>query len=117
MGLLWETYDLAADEGSARYRVAITLDKVDRTGPLGVVLRVLGGVGEVAGRTAKGKGRVTLTFDRQVAARPAVTDYLTLDLGNAPPGRYRLILDVTDLVSKRTTTSRREVTVLDREVP
>ena len=116
VGLLWETYGLTADkDGGARYRISITLDKVQRTGPVGIALRVMGGVKEVTGRTAKGRGRVTLSFDRQVAARPVVTDYLTLDLGSAPSGRYRMELEVTDLVSRQTTTTRREITVLEPE--
>jgi GWxTD domain-containing protein len=111
--LLWETYDLAAADGGSRYRVAITLDKVERRGASQLAARVVGGVAEVLGRSAVGnRGAVTLRYDRATPARPAVVDYVTLDLTTAAPGQYRLAVEVTDLIANRTTTQRTVLTVL-----
>jgi GWxTD domain-containing protein len=111
--LLWETYDLAAADGGSRYRVAITLEKVERRGASQLAARVVGGVAEMMGRTVTGNhGTVTLRYDRATPARPAVVDYVTLDLTTAAPGQYRVAVGVTDMISKRTTSQRTTLTVL-----
>ena len=111
IALLWETYALAAKDDAARYRVSITLEKLRREGPLGVAARVIGGAGGVVGRTASGRGKLTINYDRTVAPLPITVDYLTLELGEAPPGRYRLIVEVTDQVSKRTSRRQRAIVI------
>jgi hypothetical protein len=105
--LLWETYDLRAADGGSRYRVAIILQPQGKAGISKLAARVVGGMSDVVGRTASNEqGRVTLRYDRAEAARPTVVDYVTLDLTSAPPGRYNLTIEVTDLVAS-TRTSRR----------
>jgi GWxTD domain-containing protein len=112
VALLWETYGLAADSlGANRYRVAVTLDKVQRTGALGLAARIVGGVSDAVGRSAEGRGSVTLSFDRSVAARGAQVDYLALELGQAPPGRYVVRVEITDLVARRVARAQRVVRV------
>jgi hypothetical protein len=46
-----------------------------------------------------------------VPARPVALDYLTLDLGDTPPGRYRLTITVTDVVGGRSASRARVVTI------
>ena len=102
IALLWETYALAQRDGAARYRVSVTLEKVRREGALGMAARVISGAGEIAGRTASGRGKLSIAYDRTVAPQPVSVDYLTLEMGEAPAGRYRLTLEVTDQVANRT---------------
>ena len=109
IALLWETYALAERDGAARYRVSVTLEKLRREGALGMAARVISGAGEIAGRTASGRGKLSIAYDRTVAPLPVSVDYLTLEMGEAPAGRYRLTLEVTDQVAKRT--SRRVRTI------
>jgi len=112
LGLVWETYALAADSTrSSAYRVDIGLVRTDGTRIGRAVARVLGGTlgrGEGRGRD----DRVTVSFDRRVPARPVTLDYLTLDLGDLAPGRYRLTITVTDLVTNASTESERELAIV-----
>ncbi|HKG93118.1 MAG TPA: GWxTD domain-containing protein, partial [Gemmatimonadaceae bacterium] len=103
VGLLWETYDLGQKDASSRYKVSVTLEQMRRQGALGLAMQVMSGAGQVVGRKASGSGKVSLTYERQVPPRPAVVDYLTLDLGSAPPGRYRLTVEITDQATQKTT--------------
>ena len=45
-------------------------------------------------------------------ARPVTLDYLTLDLGDLDPGRYRLTITVTDAVRNVSTVGTRELEIL-----
>jgi hypothetical protein len=127
-GVAWETYDLAAREGQARYEVSLELLLVDidrsflprpdmtdaelATARLrNVVARVLGGLGDIVGTTAEGDARIALRYTRARGAAgatlPVTLDWLSLELGDAPRGRYELALTVRDLATgERTTTSR-----------
>ena len=117
IALLWETYGLAGDAGGSRYRVALTFERVRGAGPIGLVARVASGVSEARGRSAKGRGKVTIQFERTVPTQPVTVDYLTLDVGDASPGQYRLQVTVTDLVSKRTATTIRTVRIVSPPKP
>jgi GWxTD domain-containing protein len=112
LALVWETYALAADSlRSNAYRVDIGLERTDGSRIGRAVARVLSGTlgrGEGRGRD----DRVTVSFDRKVPARAVTLDYLTLDLGDLAPGRYRLTITVTDLVASATTSSERELTIV-----
>ena len=116
-GVLWETYDLAARGGSSRYTVELSLTvlEVDRsdekTGKTDFATRIIGGVADAIGVSARGDDRVTLKYTREHDARPVALNYLTIDLGDAPRGRYRLRIDVTDLVSSKRATTERFLTV------
>lgn len=110
-------------DGQARYEVTLelVLEEVDRSLDAGdssavarmrnVVARVLGGIGDVAGLTAEGDARIALRYTRARSAAgpvlPAALDWLSLELGDAPRGRYELMLTVRDLATgERRTTSR-----------
>jgi hypothetical protein len=75
------------------------------------VARIVGGAAGVVGASARGKERVTLSFERQVPWRPTTTDYVSLDLGAAPPGRYRVAVEVTDVVSGTRATREARLTI------
>ena len=113
VALLWETYALQAKNGGSRYRVAVTLERVRKRGAAAFAARVVGGAASAVGRNARGNGRVRLTYDRQAPAAPVAVEYLTLDLGQAPAGRYRLAVEVTDLVSVKRTVRESAITILE----
>ena len=102
LALLWETYALAADSGANRYRVSITIEQRDRPGMLARLgAAIVGGVRAAVGRSSRGDGRVTLSYERDVPAGPVTLDYLTVDAGGLEPGAYIVTVDVEDLVAKR----------------
>lgn len=113
LALLWESYGLTATDGSARYRVALTLERERGSGAGRIAARIFGGIAGAAGRNASGSDRVTLSFDRQVRAREAIVDYFALDARGVPPGRYVLIIQITDLATNRTAIRRTALTVVE----
>ena len=114
IGLLWETYALAPSEDGSRYKVSVTLERIDRSrGARRVALRILSGVADAVGRGGEGDERASITYERQVPSRPAVADHLTLDLGELPAGAYRLTVEVLDHLSGKTTTRAREIRLVE----
>jgi GWxTD domain-containing protein len=103
IGLLWEMYDLVPRDGTTRYRVAITVEREDRMGAVGFAVRVLDNLGKAVGRTQQSRDRITIAFERQGGAVPVLVEYLSLDMTQAPPGGYRLRVEVTDLANQKKT--------------
>ena len=108
VGLVWEMYDLVPKDGQTKYRVAITVEKEDRSGVAGFAVRVLDNVGRAVGRAQQSRDRFTISFDRQGGAQPVLVEYLSLDMSQAPPGGYRLRVEVTDLANQRKTARNTE---------
>jgi GWxTD domain-containing protein len=96
IGLLWEMYDFAERDGSTKYRIAITVDRVDRTGVAGFAARLVDGLGRTLGRQQTTRSNLTISFERSAAAAPALVEFLSLDLADATAGAYRLRVEVTD---------------------
>lgn len=113
VALLWETYELGVREGSNRYRVEVSLTKVRREGALGMAATIIGGVAGSVGVSNKGKGKVTLRYDRNIPVTPAAVDYLTVDIGEAPTGRYTLRVEVIDTVTGRRVWRERIVSIAE----
>jgi GWxTD domain-containing protein len=103
VGLLWEVYDLMPRDGMTRYRVAISVEREDRTGGVGFAVRVLDNLGRAVGRAQQSRDRFTISFDRQGGALPVLVEYLSLDMAQAPSGSYRLRVEVTDLANQKKT--------------
>lgn len=102
LALLWETYALAADRGVNRYRVSISIEQRDRPSALARIgAAIVGGVKAAVGRSSRGEGRVTLSYERDVPAGPVALDYLTVDVSGLERGAYTVTVDVEDLVAKR----------------
>ena len=102
LALLWETYALAADSGVSRYRVSITIEQRDRPRTLARIgAAIVGGVRAAVGRSSRGDGRVTLSYERDVPAGPVALDYLTVDATGLERGEYTVTVDVEDLLAKR----------------
>ena len=108
IGLLWEMYEIAAINGQAKYRLAVTVDRVDRLGAAGFAARLVDGVGRTLGRQQSGRSHLTIAFDRAVAGMPTLVEFVSLDLSEAAAGAYRLRVDVTDLTNQRKTSRQTE---------
>ncbi|MGH7633314.1 MAG: hypothetical protein ACRENC_06260, partial [Gemmatimonadaceae bacterium] len=112
-GILWETYDLAAKNESDDYTVRITVKQLRGRGVGSVIARIVGGVASAIGISGGGQGTVSLAFPRRVPAQAALVDYVTLDLGAAPPGAYRLSVSITDNNSFRHVERESPITVIE----
>src|SRR5687767_14498098 len=114
LALLWETYTLAADSGVNRYRVAITIEQRDRRGGLARIgAAIVGGVRAAVGRSSRGDGRVTLSYDRDVPASPVALDYLTVDVTALERGAYTVTVGVEDLVARRQVARSSQLTIIE----
>ena len=114
LALLWETYALSADSGANRYRVSITIEQRETRGALGRIgAAIVGGVRAAVGRTSRGDGRVTLTYDRDLPATPVALDYLTVDASALEPGGYTVTVEVEDAVSKRRASRSNSLTIIE----
>jgi GWxTD domain-containing protein len=111
--LLWETYDLTPVNGNNDYNVAITLQREHSGGIGGFFARIVGGVAGAVGLSHGGSDVVSLDFPRRVPARPVAVDYVTLDLGSAPAGKYKLTVSITDNATHRKVTRESAVTVVE----
>ena len=47
----------------------------------------------------RGTDRVTLTFERDAAAREVTVEHVALSLREAPAGRYKLSVEISDIAS------------------
>ena len=112
--LYWEMYGLAADaQHNARMRVELSIRLTEVNRGRQFTARILGGLFDAVGVSEKGDDRVSLRFERTLAldSSDRVPNYLALGLGDAPAGTYTVELTVTDLVSGRTATRERTITV------
>jgi hypothetical protein len=113
LGIFWETYGLAADSGLARYRVSVALTVLSVARPNSFGARVIGGIADAVGLSAKGDDEVALQYERRRPAATTMLDWLVISTGDTPPpaGRYRLTVTVTDEVAHRTAASNRELEI------
>lgn len=111
IGMLWELYDMAARDATSKYRVAIVVERTDRSALGGFAARVVDGVGRAVGREQVTRDKLTIAFDRTAASSAAVVEYLSLDLSDASAGSYRLRIEVTDQVSGKKTARQTEFVI------
>ncbi len=103
IGLAWETYDLTETGGNNKYRIALHVERLKRTGAAGLAIRLVDQLGALLKQERATSDQLTLTFDRTVAARPIQVDYLALDWQGDARGEYRLVLTITDLQTNKIT--------------
>jgi hypothetical protein len=118
VALLWEVYDLTPDStGRVSYTVNLrfTIETVTRRS---VLARIVGGVGDAVGLSAKGDDQIAIRYDRSASAPPnhVAVEHLTVDLEDAPEGQYTVAVTVTDNVTGATTAGRRVIWI-DRAPP
>jgi hypothetical protein len=113
VALLWEVYDLAPDaNGVAHFDVQlrITVEAIERRS---FAARIVGGLGDALGLTAEGDDRVSLDYGRHVTlgSDGAVADFVTVELRDAPEGRYTVGVIVRDRTTGAVATRERAILV------
>jgi GWxTD domain-containing protein len=91
--LAWEIYGIGT-ETDATYAVEVRLT-AEALRRQGLVARIVGGASDALGLSAVGDDAIVLRYQRSRPAAPALLEYLTLDLGDTPAGRYRITIGVT----------------------
>ena len=94
IALAWEVYNLSARDGAQHYSVRLVLEKASKS----VAGRIVAQIGGLVG-VQRGTDRVTLTFERDAAAREVTVEHVALSLREAPAGRYKLSVEISDIAS------------------
>lgn len=115
--LYTEVYHLRpkpGSEGVAEFEVSLRL-RVDTIQRTNVGARIVGGLLDAVGASAKGDNQVLLSFVTRepIAGRDRIPIYLALDLGGAPTGVYSLDMSIKDLVTGRVAVRHRTITITD----
>ncbi len=101
VGVVWEAYDLAPENGSVRYRVNLQLARTFQSGAKGFVARIAAYTKNVIERDGSGTGSVQVEYEQSRPAGPIVTDFLSVNLKGSVTGTYRLTIAIEDLVTGR----------------
>jgi GWxTD domain-containing protein len=115
--LLWEMYNLQPDSlGVVWFDTEIVL-RVQSLERGGVVARIVGGVFDAIGTTAKGDDQVSVRYEVREAlgGRDRMPGWISVDIEDAPKGTYVLELIVTDRLSGQSAVRRRVFTVSDTD--
>lgn len=111
VGLVWEMYDVSARNGSSTYRVAIQVERTDRSAVGSFAARLVDGLGRSVGRTQISRDKLTISFERTAAASETLVEFFALNLSDQAPGTYRLKVDVTDTGNGKKTSRETEFTI------
>ncbi|HET7553944.1 MAG TPA: GWxTD domain-containing protein [Gemmatimonadaceae bacterium] len=111
--LLWETYGLTPRDGSDEYDVNIKVERVRRGGIGALAAKIVGGVAGLVGISHGGNDEVTLSFPRRIPATNVALDHVTLDLGDASPGRYDLEVTITDRATGTRVVEKSSIAVVE----
>jgi len=115
--LYTEVYHLRpkpGSEGVAEFEVALRL-RVDTLQRGKVGARIIGGLLDAVGASAKGDNQVLLSFVSRepIDGRDRIPIYLALDLGGAPAGVYSLDMSVKDMVTGRIAVRHRRIEITE----
>lgn len=106
---LWENYGFGQKNGSAQYKVSVTLTRVrSRAGQ--IAASVVGSLASAA-RITTGDGRASVSFDRTMPYSSTMVDQFALALGNTPAGTYTVTLEITDTISGQSYARTRTVRI------
>lgn len=95
IGLVWEIYELTARDKESKYRIEVTVERVSK-GLGGFTARLVDNLGRTVGRESSGLNRLSVSFDRTAPESTTNVEFLTLNLGNASSGEYKLNISVLD---------------------
>jgi hypothetical protein len=108
---VWENYELGADQGAARYGLAVTIER-QRSLAGRIVATVVRGVGNAIG-VDRAEDRVTIRYERNMRHADVVVDNVELALGTTPPGNYLISVEITDRVSGRVASRTIPITIAE----
>jgi hypothetical protein len=111
--LYWEMYNLKPDSaGEVSYEAEVVF-RVQSLERRGLVARIVGGVLDAVGTTAKGDDQVSVRYDvsTALAGRDRLPGWVAVNLADAPRGTYTLELVITDRLTGQTAIRRRVFTV------
>jgi GWxTD domain-containing protein len=111
--LLWETYGLTPLDGNDEYDVNIKVVRMRRGGIGALAAKIVGGVAGLVGISHGGNDEVTLSFPRRIPATRVALDHVTLDMGDASPGRYDLEVSITDRATGNRVVEKSSITVVE----
>lgn len=111
VGMVWEMYDLVAREGSSKYRLAVEVQRADRSTLGSFAARVVDRLGQTVGREQTSRDKIVIGFDRTAAAAATIVEFFSLDLSEQSSGRYRLRVEITDLGNGKKTSRSTEFTI------
>ena len=117
--LYWEIYNLVPDTaGTVRYEAEIVI-RVQSLERRGFAARLVGGLLDVVGASAKGDDQVSLRYEVSdvAGARDRLPAWVAIDLADAPNGTYVLELIITDQHTGLTVVRRRSFTVTEPDTP
>jgi hypothetical protein len=103
IGLVWENYDLQSSGSDVKYRVHINVSRYIGSGMENLAARVRSAFGNNVLGDANGRSNVDIEFPRTAPAKAVTVEAVTVDLGAAPAGRFRIVVEITDLVSGKKT--------------
>jgi len=101
VAVYWEVYGLATDpDGFANYRVKLSVTDAEGKGVLARVASAFGfGEGD----------EIELTYERVVEFNGVrVPEFMSLQLPDSEPGRYRIRIEVSDLVGETMVVAERD---------
>ena len=111
VGMVWEMYDLVAREGSSKYRLAVEVQRADRSALGRFAARVVDRLGQTVGREQSSRNKIVIGFDRTAAAAATIVEFFSLDLSEQSAGQYRLRVEITDLGNGKKTSRTTEFTI------
>lgn len=111
--LYWEMYNLQPDSAGEVSYEAEVIFRVQSLERRGLVARIVGGVLDAVGTTAKGDDQVSVRYDvsTALAGRDRLPGWVAVNLADAPRGTYTLELVITDRQTGQTAIRRRAFTV------
>ena len=111
--LYWELYDLEQDaQGFASFDVSVEI-RIEQLHREGVLPEILGGLADLWGFTVEGDDHLELRFNREieVAGRDRITEYISLELKDAPVGEYEVRVRVWDRQAEKLAERKRSFVV------
>ncbi len=113
--LYWEMYNLQPDStDQVEYQVEVVF-RVQSLERHGLVARIVGGVLDAVGTTAKGDDRVSVRYDASttLGGRDRVPGWVAVDLADSPRGIYTMELIITDRRTGQIAVRQRAFTVTE----
>ncbi len=110
----WETYGLTPTvDQRVRYDLHITVTLVSIDRGRDALRNFFGNLSDAVGLSPEGDTQLGVRFtrDEAIAGRDRVPDVVTLGLGSAPPGTYRLQVTITDSTNGARVSAQREFTI------